>query len=305
MSARADDPAGEPLQRPALAVALTVGAMLVFASMHALVRDLSSELHSFQIAFVRGLVGIGFGALLVTRIGAHAFRPRSPRLMLTRGALGGVGMTLWFLGLSLLPLAEATALSFTTAIFATLGAVLFLGERLSVRRVSAVTIGFLGVLVMLRPGVDTVQFGALVVLAASMVAGVNLCIAKVLVRRDAAEAVVFWTAIMMSVVAAVPAWTVWSTPSALAWVKLVAIGGLGTLGMLGVTHAMRLADASLVVPMHFTRLAWAAALGYLVFGELPDAWTWSGGLLIVASTTYIAVREAQLGRRPARPSPDA
>jgi len=274
--------------------------MFLFASMHALVRDLSAELHPFQIAFVRSFVGVGFAALLVGRLGMWALRSRTPKLTLARGTLGGVSMTLWFLGLSLIPLAEATALSFTSAIFASVGAVLFLGERMGPRRWTAAAVGFAGMLIMLRPGVAALQFGALIVLAASFAGGVNLLFAKVLVRHDTAETVVFWTAVMMSVVSAPLAWYVWIEPSPVAWGKLALVGCLGSAGMFGVTHAMRLADASLVIPTDFTRLAWAAAFGYLFFAELPDAWTWSGGLLIVASTLYIALREGRLARRAKR-----
>lgn len=265
--------------------------------MHALVRDLSMELHAFQIAFVRSLVGVAFAALLVSRLGFQVLRTRNPRLTLTRGTLGGFSMTLWFLGLSLVPLAEATALSFTAAIFASLGAVLVLGERMGPRRWTAVALGLVGMLIMLRPGAAALQIGALIVLTASFAGGVNLCIAKVLVRHDPAETVVFWTAVMMSVVSAPLAWYVWMTPSTGVWLELVLVGCLGSAGMFGITQAMRLADASLVVPTDFTRLAWAALFGYVFFAELPDAWTWSGGLLIVASTTYIALREAHLVRR--------
>lgn len=293
-------------QRPILAVIVATGGMLLFAAMQALVREVSAELHPFQIAFVRSATGVVFTAILVGRLGVSAFRSRAPGLTMLRGALGGVSVPLWFLGLSLVPLAEATALNFSAAIFASIGAVLFLNERMGVRRWSAVAIGLLGTLVMLRPGIEAVQVGALIIIASSLVAAVNMCLAKVLVRRDPAETVVFWIAVIMTIVSAGPAWFVWADPTGLAWLKLILIGCLGSFGMYAVVFAMRWADASLVVPTGFTRLAWAAALGYFLFAEVPDGWTIVGGLLIVSSTIYIGVREAWIvrGTEPAIPAED-
>lgn len=288
-------------ERPVAAAMIAIAASFFVASMQALVRDVSSEVHPFQIAFVRAVFGAVFCAALVVAMGTVTFRLRAPFLNLLRGVLGGVSISLWFLGLSMVPLAEATALSFSSVIFAALGAILFLGERMGLRRWLAVAVSLVGTLVILRPGVEAVQVGALVVLAASLVGGINMLLAKVLVRHDPAQTVVFWTAVIVSVVTALPAWFVWQAPSAENWGKLVVIGCLGSLGMFGMTYAVRYADTTLVNPMGFTRIVWATSLGYIFFSEIPDTWTMIGGLMIISGTLYIGLREAWLARAARRP----
>lgn len=264
--------------------------------MQALVRDVSAEIHPFQIAFIRAVVGVFFCAALVVGMRTDTFRPRAPGLNLLRGALGGVSISLWFLGLSMVPLAEATALSFSSVVFAAIGAIVFLGERVGVRRWSALVVSVLGMLVIVRPGTEAIQPGAIVLLCASIVGGTNMVLAKVLMRYDTAQTVVFWTAVIVSIVTALPAWIVWEAPSAGAWARMVAIGCLASLGMFGMTYAVRFADATLVNPIGFTQLVWATLLGYLLFSEIPDSWTIVGGLMIISGTLYIGMREAWLAR---------
>lgn len=280
------------------AVAFAVCASLAFSAMHALVRGLSGEVHAFEIAFFRSLVGVVIAAAVVLRPGSEArLLPHDPLLMLLRGVVGGASMVAWFYGLSQVPLAEATALSFTSAIFASVGAVAFLGESMGVRRWSAVFLGLIGAILILRPGAAAIQVSALIVLASSLAGGVNVCIAKVLLRRDSAETVVLWLAFAMTVMSSVPAALVWTPPSPAALVQLGLIGCLGSAGMYAWTLAMKSAPATVVIPVDYMRLVWAAGLGFFWFGEIPDAWTWSGGLIIVATTLYIGLREARLARR--------
>lgn len=286
------------------AVGFALAASFLFSAMHAIVRSLSADVHAFEIAFFRSLVGLFIAsAILAPRVlrgRVWLLRPHAPWLMLVRGVIGGASMVAWFYGIAHVPLAEATALSFTSAIFASLGAVVFLRESMGARRWSAVGLGFLGALLILRPGVSVIQVGALVVLASSIAGGINLCVAKVLLRHDTTETVVFWLTLVMTLMSAVPAAMVWTTPSIDAAAQLVLIGVLGTGGTFAWTHAMTLAEATVVIPVDYMRLVWAAALGFVFFAEVPDIWTWSGGLLIVVSTLYIALREAYLGRRARR-----
>jgi drug/metabolite transporter (DMT)-like permease len=210
-------------------------------------------------------------------------------------------MLLWFYGLSVVPIAEATALSFTSVLFASLGAVLFLSERMGIRRWSALAVGFVGALLMLRPGAEALQLGSVVVLLAAFTWGTSLCMLKVLTRSDSTTTLVAWMGLMTTAITAVPAVLVWQSPTLAQLGWLVLIGSLGTLGTFAFTHALRVADTTLVLPTDFTRLVWATLLGYALFGEIPDGWTWAGGLLVVASTAYIALREAQLSQRAAPP----
>jgi drug/metabolite transporter (DMT)-like permease len=282
------------------AVTLAVLSTAVFATMHALVRFVSGELHPFEIAFFRSLFGLLTLLPLVFRHGPGAWVSAQPRLQLLRGVISGTSLMCWFYGLSVVPLAEATALSFTNAIFASLGAVIFLRERMGVRRWSAVVVGLVGALVILRPGEAAVSAGALIVLLSAACWGGGTVIIKRLSRTDSAITIALWMATMMIVVSVIPACLVWvrPTPGQLLWLAL--IGGLASVGTLAYTQALKLADATLIIPIDFTRLVWASAIGFVAFGEIPDSWTWGGGFLIIGSTIYIALREVRLGRRQSR-----
>lgn len=284
------------LSRTGTALALALLAAVLLTIMHVLVRRTSAALPPFEIAFFRSLFGLAAVTPLVMRVGWSAFRTAQPRLQILRGITGAGAMLSWFWGLSVVPIAEATALSFTSAIFASVGAVFFLGERMGVRRWSAVVIGFAGALVILRPGIEVIQAGSLAVLFSALCWGSGIVIVKRIARTDSAVTIVAVMGVMMTLATFVPAAFVWVWPSGgqLPWLAL--IGALGTAGTLAFTQSLRLADASVVVPVDFTRLVWAAAFGYLFFAEIPDGWTWAGGAIIVSSTAYIGLREARLRR---------
>ena len=278
------------------AALLMLFSTLVLSSMHALVRYLGQQLHPFEIAFFRNLFGLLVILPLLIRHGRQSFATKQPGLQLLRGLSSIVAMLGWFYGLSLVPLAEATAISFSSAIFATLGAVLILGERMRLRRWSAVIVGFLGTLVLLRPGFTEVGPGVLLILLSSVCWGASIVIVKRLGRTDSALAIVTWMSIMLTLYSLPPALWVWQqpTPVQLGWLLL--IGLLASAGHLAMVSALKLVDASSLTPLDYTRLIWTALIGYLVFGELPDVWTWIGGSLIFASATYITLREARLRR---------
>jgi drug/metabolite transporter (DMT)-like permease len=281
-------------------VLLAVASTAVFAVMHALVRQVaSSGLHAFEIAFFRSLFGALTIAPLLVRAGWIALRTAQPRLQVARAFLGAISMTAWFYGLGVVPIAEATALSFCSAIFASLGAVLFLGERMGARRWSAVATALVGALVILRPGLEAVQPGSLFVVLSAVTWGTGVVIVKKLSATDTPVAITAWMAISLTVVTAVPATLVWVWPSPMQLALLIIIGVLGTTGTLLYTHAMRLTEATVVIPIDFTRLIWASAIGFFVFAESPDLGTWLGGALIMGSTVYIAWREAKLRRQTA------
>ena len=280
----------------ATAVLLALLATSMFAGMHALVRQVSGGLHPFEIAFFRSLFGLVAALPIVLRAGSMALRSTNPRLVMTRGIIGAVSLLTWFYGLSTVPLAEATAISFTSAIFGAIGAVLYLGEPMRLRRTTAAVIGFIGVLIILRPGAGVATTGALFVLLSAVLWGVNTVIVKSLARTDSSLSIVIWTSFTLTIVTFVPALLVWKTPDIeqLAWLAL--IGALGAIGSLAWTQALKLVEATLIIPVDFTRLVWASVLGYLLFAEVPDEWTWAGSVLIVGSTCYIGLREAKLAR---------
>lgn len=273
-------------------------ASACIAGMHGVVRHMTVELHPFVIAFFRNLAVPLLLAPWLLRAGWAELRPRRFDLHLWRALIGVVALLAWFYALSLLPLAEATALNFTSTLFATVGAALFLGENVRLRRWSAVLVGFAGVLVILQPGRDAASLGGVLVLASSMFWAGSLLIAKVVTRHDSTLCVVAWTAVLTMLFSAVPALLVWQTPTLRQLGLLLAIATLGTIGYLFLTQALKEGEASIVLPLDFLRLLWATLFGYLLFSELLDPATWIGAALIAASAAYIAFREAR--RKPAK-----
>jgi drug/metabolite transporter (DMT)-like permease len=277
------------------ALVMLVAAALL-STMHAMVRHLGAELHPFEIAFFRNLFATLAVLPLVARTGFAQLRSRAPGLQLARSVVGVMAMLSWFYGLSVVPLAEATALSFTAVIFGSIGAMLFLREPLRASRAMAVLVGFAGTLVILRPGAGAVDSGAFIVLFSSGCWAVALLFVKRLSAIDSTVCIVAWNSIALTVLSLPAAVAVWQTPTAEQLLLLAGIGALAVLGHLAMTKALGLADAGVVLPMDYSRLLWAAALGFLVFAEVPDLWTWVGGVLIVASTVCLSYRESRAGR---------
>ncbi len=293
----APEPSPAALPAGLRGMALMLLATLVLTTMHGVIRHLSAAMHPFEVTFFRNLFGLLVVLPLLVRGGRAALRPRSPRLHLLRSAFGLFAMLAWFYGLSVVPLAEATALSFTSVIFGSLGASLVLGERMGVRRWSAVGWGLLGALLILRPGWQALNPGALIVLFASLCWAAALLTVKRLARTDPVVTIVGWNSVLLTVFSFPVALLEWRTPSAVELGWLVLVGLLATAGHLAMTRAFQLADATVIFPVDFTRLLWASLIGVLAFGEWPDLWTWVGGTVIFASTTYLSYREARLRGR--------
>ena len=275
---------------------LMLAAAAVLTCMHATVRYVSEGMHSFEITFFRNLFGLVAILPLAIRGGMASFKSRQPGLQLLRSAFGLVAMLTWFYGLSVVPIAQATALSFTSVIFGSIGAALVLGERMRLRRWSAVVAGFVGVLVILRPGFADVDPIVLIVPLSSLCWAGALLTVKRLSSTDSVVCIVTWNSVLLTILSLPVAIPVWVNPSTeqLLWLGLIGI--LATLGHLAMTGAFKASDATAVLPMDYTRLLWASLIGYLAFSEIPDVWTWVGGTIIFASTTYIAYREAALRR---------
>ena len=264
---------------------------LFFAAMHAVVRHVSASIHTFEIAFFRNLFGLLVILPWLLRLGIAPLRTNRLTTHGLRAAMNSVAMLCFFTALSLAPLTDVTALGFTAPIFATLLAVLILGERVGIRRWTAIAVGFAGVLVVLRPGFGEIGTGAVLALTAAAVWGATLIIIKDLGRTDSSVTITAYMSLMMTPITLVPALFVWQwpDPETLAW--LVAIGILGNLGQLTTAQALREADTSVVMPFDFGKLVWITVIAYLAFGETPSLFAWLGGAIICASAVYIVLRE--------------
>ena len=275
-----------------------------FAILTALIRHASADLHPFELVFFRSLFGLLFMLPWFLRTGLRGLRTRRPGLHGVRALSGLAAMLCWFSAVALMPVAEVTALSFTTPLFATLGAVLFLGETVRRRRWTATAVGFAGAMIILRPGAEAFGVPALLALSAAAMMAISVLLVKVLSRTETASTVVLYMGLLMTPLALVPALFVWTMPSPQLWVWMVLMGLAGTAGHLTLVRAFAAADASAVLPFDFSRLIFAAFLGYAFFAERPDVWTWVGAAVIFAATLYTAHRETRLGRA-VRPASEA
>ncbi len=264
---------------------------MAVASVNAIGHHVSVEIHPFEIAFFRSMISIFVLAPAIVRRKFAPLRTRRPALLAARGLLDGASALFFFLALSLSPLAKVTALSFSAPLFATLLAVLFLGEVLRIRRISALLIGFAGTLVILRPGLVSLDSGSMSMLGFAALWGGAMVLTKGLSRTESSLTIALYSALVITPFALLAALPFWTTPSLtqLAW--LVLIGFLSSLRQVTLAEAFRHADATAVLPLDFTKLIFAAVIGAVAFGEIPSAWTWAGGILIFVGGTAIAYGE--------------
>lgn len=287
------------LPAPVMAAIWMVGSGVFFTGLSGTIRHLGQEMHPFEVAFFRNLFGLAFMLPWLVSAGLAGLRTRRIGLYLLRCVLGLGSMLCWFTALAWMPIAQAVALSFTAPIFATILAAVFLKETVRLRRWSATTAGLVGVMVILwpqlaAPGGATLSGGALLAILSTILSVVVSLIVKRLSATESANAIVTYMVLIMTPMSLVPALLHWTWPPVHTWFWLVAMGGLGSLGHLCYVRAFAMADASAVMPYDYTRLLFAAVIGWAAFGELPTTYTWAGAAIIVASAIYIARREAQL-----------
>lgn len=277
-------------------IALMLFSTVCFAFMHALIRHLSTDLHPFEIAFFRNAFGLLVLLPWLLHAGLEPWRTRRFPLHALRSVINICAMLAYFTALSLTPIAQVTALSFTAPIFSAILGMLILGEVFRLRRWSAIGIGFLGTLVILRPGFETIDTGSWLTLLSALLWGFTVITIRVLGRTDSSLTITTYMSLLLALLSVVPAALVWHTPEGMQWLWLLAIGALGTLGQIAVAQSLKEAEVGVVMPFDFCKLIWVAILGYLLFAEVPGLYVWLGGALIFAASTYIAYRENQVAR---------
>ncbi|MCB1971495.1 MAG: DMT family transporter [Geminicoccaceae bacterium] len=271
---------------------LGVGLMAIVSGMMAIdsviVRYLSPEVHPFTMGFTRACFGLLAVLPWIVRrrdILSTNFRFRH----FLRAVLKLAALILFFFAFASAPLADVTAIAFTSPIFVILGAWLFLSESPRFMRIVAVMIGFAGVLIVLRPGQAAgIPAGLLFALAGALLTAVIQLILKRMSAHDSTETLVAWNLILTVPIALLPALLVWSTPTPVEWLLLAFQGVMGAFNMMLATKAFALAEASLIAPVDFLRLPFVALLGYLIFSQTVPVSTWIGGALIIAATPLMA-----------------
>ncbi|MBZ9653982.1 DMT family transporter [Phyllobacterium lublinensis] len=260
-----------------------MGSLTAILMMAVSGREASRELDVFQIMEMRSVIGLamlyplirssgGFRAMKTSRIWQH----------LGRNSAHYAGQFAWLKALSMIPLAQVIAIEFTTPAWTALMAVAFLGERLNIWRVLTIALGIIGVVIIVRPGVGTVEIGQLIVLGAAFTFGISFTMVKSLTRTDSVVKIIFWMLVIQSAIGLLPALHVWQWPSihTLPWVVVIAF--TGTFSHFCMAKALQYADATVVIPMDFLRVPLMAVLGWLIYAERIDMFTAVGAALILS-----------------------
>jgi drug/metabolite transporter (DMT)-like permease len=274
-----------------------VATGLCFVAVTAIVKFAAQDLPAAQAAFMRYVLGLVFLIPAISVLRKARLDRRKLLLFSARGFVHSLAVILWFFAMTQISIAEVTAMNYMSPIYVTLGAALFLGERLAARRLAAVGFALLGALIILRPGFREVEMGHIAMLGTAILFGVSYLLAKLLSGEVSASVVVAMLSIFVTLGLAPFAFAVWTPPTLVDWGWMFLVASFATAGHYAMTYAFAAAPVTVTQPVTFLQLVWAVLLGWLVFGENPDVWVVLGGLFIIASVTFITWREAVLKRR--------
>ena len=264
---------------------------VAFSIMHGLVRFVSEVLPPFQIAFFRNFFGLAFLLPLLMRSRFAVLRTKQIGLHALRGVINMAAMLMFFTALSISPIAKVTALGFTAPIFMAILAVIVLGERFRIYRWSAIFLGFVGMLIILRPGLVVIDTGALLVIGSAVLWAVAMLIIKIQSRTESSLTIVAYMGIFLGVFSIAPALWVWQ-PFELQTLGLMALIGLfGSIAQMAISESLKETDPTALMPFDFLKLIWTAIIGAWFFAEIPDMFTWIGATVIFSSGLFIAFRE--------------
>ncbi|WP_282048062.1 DMT family transporter [Sulfitobacter mediterraneus] len=287
----------EAPQRPLTGILWMLVTGLHFIAVTALVKYMGPRLPAAESAFLRYAIGLVFllpalGALRQTNLSRRQWS-----LFGLRGFCHALGVILWFYAMTRIPIAEVTAMNYLAPIYVTLGAAVFLGEKLAARRIAAVCLGLMGAAIILRPGFREVSLGHLAMLFAAVVFAGSYLLAKVLADEVRPAVVVAMLSIFVTLALAPFALPVWVTPTLREVLLLTAVAVFATAGHYTMTLAFAAAPVTVTQPITFLQLLWATSLGVLAFSEPVDIWVIVGGFVILGSVTFITWREAMLKRQ--------
>jgi drug/metabolite transporter (DMT)-like permease len=272
-------------------------AMALLAGLGACAKYLAQRgLDPMQIVFFRNFFCVFFMLPLLHWRGPELVTSDQISLYGVRVGLALIGMACWFHALALIPLGQLTAISFLSPLFGTLGAIILLGEVVRGRRWAALAVGFIGAMIIVRPGGMSFGVGQVSALISALSSGFVAPMVKQLTLRDDADKIVFITNLMLTPVSLIPALFVWQWPAAELWPVIIGLGFFAWVGHIALVRGYASTDASLAMTFEFSRLPFAVAVAWIIFGEVTDIWSWVGALIIISSAVYVTRREAQLRR---------
>lgn len=270
---------------------------VLFVIVTGLVKYLGPTMPAPQAAFLRYALGlILLVPMLPFREGLR-LQKHQLRLSVWRGVLHSGAVTLWFFAMARIPIADVTAMNYMAPIYVTIGAALFLGERLALRRLGAIAFALLGVIIILRPGFREIGAGHIAMVLATLFFGASYLLAKRLTDEMPAGLVVVLLSVIVTIALLPMALVVWVPPSGFDLIILFLVACIATLGHYTMTLAFKATSISVTQPVTFLQLVWAVTLGVVVFGEAVDPFVVLGGVIILGSVTFISWREATLQRR--------
>jgi drug/metabolite transporter (DMT)-like permease len=275
----------------------------LLTTMSALIKQVGKDIPAVEMVFFRSIISVILVVPIIMRTGLSAFHTKRPGMHVFRTAFGTLGMFCVFYAFTHLPLAETVAIVFSRPLFAVWLAIIFLGEMVRWRRITAAVVGFAGVLIMVRPGTAAFDPASLFAVTAAITAGSIAVIIKRMSSTESTMTIVLWFSVGSTLITLIPSLFVWVPPKGAEWGYLLLIGVIGTIGQAALTKGFSTGETSFVTPFDYSRLIYATAIGFFFFSEAPDIWSVVGALIIVASGTYIARRELALRRSHTRDKP--
>jgi drug/metabolite transporter (DMT)-like permease len=263
----------------------------VFAANYAMIRHLAQDFHVFELVFFRNLFGLLVLTPFLWRMRHSITKTKRPGLILTRGILQAGSSSLWFYGVTVVPLALATSLMLIEPIIGSILAIILLKEPNDFRRWLTVLVGFIGALVIVRPGIIEVSTGIGFILVAAVMWSGFLLLGKVQSREEPVAVVIAYSSAVTVVLSLIPALFFWVTPNFEQLIKLIILGSVATFAYFCITNAYKAGDVTVVSPLTFMRTIFASIVGFVFFSEIPETWMWIGAAIIVAAATYLARME--------------
>jgi drug/metabolite transporter (DMT)-like permease len=279
----------------ARAAALVSAGSLTLVVMATVVKHLGNELPAMEILFFRSAIGFLFVLPLFARNPLEPFRTKRPGMHLLRGAVGAVGNACFFWTITHMLLADAMALQFSRPLFMIPLAVFLLGETVGLRRTAVAAVGFAGIVLYARPFTGGFEPDAFVGALGALAGGLVVICIKRLATTEPTRVIMFYYAFWNALFALIPAALFWVTPTLPQLALLTVVGMLGIGGQSLITHGLTMGEATVLVPLDYSRIVYSAALGYLLFNEIPGPWSFAGMALIVGCSLYLVLTEKRRG----------
>ena len=282
---------GGRFSRSTMAIAFVSIGSLMLVVMAAVVKELGSRIPSFELFFFRSAIGFLLIIPLFIKNPMEPLQTKKPLLHLIRGALGAIGNFCFFWTITHMLLADSMALQFSRPLFMIPLAIFFLGERVPFNRTFVSIIGFVGILLYARPFTAGFDSNAVIGAVGAFFAGLVVVAIKRLAKTEQTRVIMFYYAFWNAVIALVPSVFVWVWPQGMEWALLTLIGFLGIAGQGMITQGLTMGDASALAPLDYSRIVYAAVLGFILFGEVPGLWSLTGMALIVGASIYLVLTE--------------